>query len=132
MDLLESPENRAKIKKVIDSLLDAISTNTTVLLPPYDPTQSVSGHVALQSVGCETNPYGATVGDFRFQFEGEEDLLHLFITRTDGNEISPEQGQQVVQAVIPQLPPGLIWFKPGRLTQHFYFGHDDLLAAMRD
>jgi hypothetical protein len=30
------------------------------------------------------------------------------------------------------VPSALIWLKPGRLTQHFYVGHDDLLGSLTE
>jgi hypothetical protein len=67
------------------------------------------------------------VGDFRYQFEGEEDLLHLFVTRLDGSPIDSADGLAVAQFLMPTVPPALVWHKPGEFSQHFYVGHDDLL-----
>jgi hypothetical protein len=75
----------------------------------------------------EPNPYSGTCGPFRYQFEGEEDLLHLIVTRHDGEPISPREGQEVASFVLEGLPTAMIWLRPGEYSQHFYFGHDELL-----
>lgn len=69
------------------------------------------------------------MSDYRYQFEGEEDLLHLIVTRIDSGKITPAEGQQVVSFLLPNLPTALLWLKPGEYTQHFYCGHDELLRS---
>jgi hypothetical protein len=97
-------------------------------LPPYNPeSERPSDQFALVSIGMEPNNFGSTVGRFRYQFEGEEDLLHLFVTDIDCGELTPEQGQVVAGFVLYELPAALVWFRPGRLSQHFYFGHELLV-----
>jgi hypothetical protein len=114
--------------EVLTSILGAIEEGVTIRLPPFDPELSqASPGFALQSVGIEPNAYGGTVGPFRYQFEGEEDLLHLIVTRLDGAVLSPEEGQGVARFLLPNVEPGLVWLKPGTVTQHFYVGHDDLV-----
>lgn len=66
--------------------------------------------------------YGGEIGPFRYQFESEDDLLHLSVERMDGAELSPEDGQAVVRFLLPEVTPGMVWLKPGRFSQHFYFG----------
>lgn len=72
-------------------------------------------------------PYEGVVGGYRYWFEGEDDLLHLAIHRADGQPITVEEAQSVVSFVVPSVNPGVIWLKQGVLSQHFYFGHDELL-----
>lgn len=91
--------------------------------------ESLTGsEVALMRAGEEPNPYGGTIGEFRYQFEGEDDLLHLMVVRQNYEPLTPEEGQVVAAFLLPELLPALIWLKPGTLTQNFYFGHDELLA----
>jgi hypothetical protein len=123
-----TPAEVAQRCQVVETLLDYIREDRRILLPQFDPTSAVpSDQFALQSVGIEANAFGGTVGDFRYQFEGEEDLLHLFITRVDGGRLSPADAQPVVTFLLPTLPQALLWLKPGEFSQHFYFGHDELL-----
>ena len=123
-----TPAEVAQRCQVVETLLDYIREDRRILLPQFDPSSAVpSDQFALQSVGIEANAFGGTVGDFRYQFEGEEDLLHLFITRVDGGRLSPEDAQPVVTFLLPTLPQALLWLKPGEFSQHFYFGHDELL-----
>jgi hypothetical protein len=118
----------ARRDQVIKAILDQIRQDRRIFLPPFDPALSrPSDRFALQSVGVEPNPYGGTVRDYRYQFEGEEDLLHLIVTRVDNERLTPEQGQEVASFLLPNLPPSLMWLKPGEHSQHFYFGHDELL-----
>ena len=72
--------------------------------------------------------FGGIVGPFSYFFEGEDDLLHVGISRIDAGDLSPEQAQQVMRFLLPDLPAGVVWLKPGDKSQHFYFGHDDLLT----
>lgn len=74
-----------------------------------------------------SSPYKGEIQGFRYLFEGEDDLLHLLVERVDGSEITPEQAQEVVELILPDFPSGLMWLKPGVYSQHFYFGHDELL-----
>lgn len=115
-------------ERVLDALLAAVRENQTVKLPPFDPNRSLASPTALITVGIEPNTFGGTVGEFRYQFEGEEDLLHLFITRQDFSSLSVKDAQGVFSWLLPSLPPAQIWLKPGENSQHFYFGHELLLA----
>lgn len=115
---------------VIAAILDCIAADRTIKLPDYDPLVSKpSLHFALTSVGVEANPFGGTVDRFRYQFEGEEDLLHLIVTAIDGSPLSPQESQQVAGFVLGDVPAALIWLKPGTYSQHFYVGHEELRAA---
>jgi hypothetical protein len=123
--------NEAEVSRrdqVVRALLDHIRTDRRIFLPPFDPNASrPSDQAALQSVGIEPNEFGGAVAEFRYQFEGEEDLLHLVVTRSDGGALTTEEGQQVARFLLPDFPSALMWLKPGEYTQHFYFGHDELL-----
>jgi hypothetical protein len=119
-------EETAHRDQVIGAVLDHIRRDERIKLPQFDGTQPASDF-ALQTVGIEPNAFGGTVGEFRYQFEGEDDLLHILVVRTDSERLRPEEAQQVVQFLLPDLPSALIWLKPGEFSQHFYFGHDELL-----
>ena len=125
-----TPAEAVQRSQVIENLLDYIREDRRILLPQFDPSKSKpSEQFALQSVGIEANSFGGIVGDYRYQFEGEEDLLHLFVTRVDGGRLAPEDAQPVVTFLLPDLPQALLWLKPGEFSQHFYFGHDELLNS---
>lgn len=129
MSLHPTAPESARAVEVFEAILDCVRRDEAIKLPPFDASQSQPAeHVALQSVGIEPNPFGGRVGDYRYQFEGEEDLLHLIVTRNDGAELTPEEAQQVAGFLLPNVPPAVIWLKPGQFTQHFYVGHDELLS----
>ncbi len=112
-------------------ILDCVNQNQTIKLPKFDPTLSrPSDKFALVSIGLEDNDFCGPVGPYRYQFEGEEDLLHLIVTREDQEEISAQEGQSVAGFVLRGMPPGLIWLRPGEYSQHFYFGHDELISQL--
>lgn len=73
------------------------------------------------------SPFAGTVASFRYAFEGEDDLLHLWVTRLDDQPFSVEEAQEVVAFVLPNVSPGVVWLKPGIHSHHFYVGHDELL-----
>src|SRR5579862_9917405 len=67
---------------VLASVREQILQGAVIRLPDFDPRLSrPSDRFALTSVGLEPNPFGACVGEYRYQIEGEEDLLHLIVTR---------------------------------------------------
>jgi len=68
--------------------------------------------------------YGATLGNFRVQFEGEDDLLHLAITRTDDGEVSHREAQTIADAFFHRVPKGLIQCRPAVYSVHYYIAHD--------
>lgn len=124
----------AEIEKrdaVIHRLLSDIRKDATIRLPDFDPTVSrPSDHFALLSVGIEPNPFGGEVCGYRYQFEGEEDLLHLIVVKVDGTPLAPSDAQAVVDFLYPGVPPALMWFKAGEFSGHFYLGHDVLLEFL--
>jgi hypothetical protein len=127
--IVPTPAEQSRRNEVIEAVLEATRSAKTIKLPPYDPDHSVGADVAYQTIGIEPNPFGGTVGPFRYQFEGEEDLLHLIVSRSDLKALSPEEGQEVCGYLLPDVSKALVWFKPGEVTQHFYVGHDDLLKS---
>lgn len=130
--LAPTPEELVQRDAVLAQVARCTWAGETIRLPAYDPAHDRPGVVALASVGIEENDFGGRIGDFRYQFEGEDDLLHLIVARLDGCELSPEEGRAVAQFAMPGIPPGLVWFRPGTVTQHFYCGHDDLVGCLPD
>jgi hypothetical protein len=128
--LLASDADRLRRAEVMGAILEHIRANRIIKLPPFDPALSqASSEFALQSVGIEPNPFGGTVGPYRYQLEGEEDLLHLIVTRLDSGPLEPSEGQAVASFLFQGVAPALIWLKPGEFSQHFYVGHDDLVGG---
>jgi hypothetical protein len=123
-------EQQSRRDKVIQKILKDIKEGVTIKLPDFDPLTSRPSDKALLTVGLIPNPYNGVYGPFRYQFEGEEDLLHLIITRIDDGCLSVKDGQLVAEFVLKGVPPALIWLKPGEHSQHFYVGHDDLIDSI--
>ena len=122
---------RQRRDAVMRRVLEFIQSNLRIALPPFDPAVArPSDQFALVSVGLEPNDFAGTFGRFRYQFEGEEDLLHLIVT-ADSGQISTKEGQAVASFLLTGVPPALIWLKPGELSQHFYVGHDDLIGSLK-
>ena len=125
--LIPTPAESARRDFVVGGLIQHTVDGTTIKLPPFDRNRSEGAAFAMQTVGIEPNNFGGTVGDYRYQFEGEEDLLHLIVVRLDREKLSPEEGQAVGSFLLPHVPKAFIWLRPGEFSQHFYFGHDVLL-----
>lgn len=126
-----SPAESEWRNAVIARILQDIKAGVTIKLPDFDPGVSrPSDEFALLSVGIEPNPYGGTVAGYRYQFEGEEDLLHLIVVRCDGSALTAAEAQAVVDFLYPGVPPALMWFKAGEYSGHFYLGHDVLLEYL--
>ena len=111
---------------VVERLLHHIRDDLPIRLPAFGGS-SGSAEFALLQIAKEEGPFSGALAEYRYIFEGEDDLLHLFVVRADGAELNPEEAREVLSFVLPQLPPGVAWLKPGKLSQHFYFGHDELL-----
>lgn len=125
----DSTEEKRRLE-VLSAVLNAVRDNRMIKLPDFDPAVSQPGASAFVSVGLEPNDFGGSVGDYRYQLEGEEDLLHLIVTRLDQRPLRPEEGQDVAGFLFKGVSPALIWLRPGDLSQHFYLGHDELLSNL--
>lgn len=112
--LCPSSEDEQRRDSVVASLLEAIRSNTVIRIP--QPPAEVS-----------SSEYFGRVGPFEYCFEGEDDLLHVAVTRSDRENFPVEHAQSVISFLLPQLDPGIVWLKPGTWSHHFYFGHDELL-----
>ena len=77
---------------------------------------------------ADLGDYAGSVSDFQYVFEGEDDLLHLMVIRVDGGELLVESAQAVASFLMPKMLTSMMWLKPGIFSQHFYFGHDELLT----
>lgn len=106
--------------EVMRSVRTFISRGERIMLPrsAFD----APSELALIRVGEEPNPFGGVVGGFRYQFESEDDLVHLMVVRCDYEPLSVEEGQGVLRFLLPGAEPGLIWLKAGTISQHFYLG----------
>jgi hypothetical protein len=110
---------------VFARILDYIRRDEKILLPPYQREETGGGaEFALLAIG--DNHFSGTIGPYRYQFEGEDDLLHVFVMRQDRTELTVPEAQLVVSFLIPEVSPALIWLRPGTLSHHFYVGHDEL------
>ncbi|AIE87800.1 hypothetical protein [Fimbriimonas ginsengisoli] len=117
--------------EVLARIVEHVLTNRTIKLPVFDPNLArPNDRFALINIGLEPNDFSGSLGVYRYQFEGEEDLLHLIVTTETGDPLTPEEGQRVASFALSGLSPALIWLRPGELSQHFYFGHDDLVAHL--
>ena len=125
-----SSEELSHASGVRDAVIDHINRGVTIKLPDPDlASLPPIADYALLNVGLEPNQFGGRLGDYRFQFEGEDDLLHLMVCRLDGENISPQEGQAVVSIILPKILPSQFWFKPAQKSQHFYIGHEVLIEA---
>ena len=123
-----TPEEKVRRDEIVARICDYTRTDKRVNLPIFDPKiDRPDDRFALVSVGIEPNVFSGTIGPYRYQFEGEEDLLHMIVTSSRG-EVSAQEGQEVCGFVLAGVPPAVIWLKPGDVSQHFYVGHDEVLA----
>jgi hypothetical protein len=115
--------------EVLSAILEAIKGNRRVMLPDFDPATSQPSEMAMLSL--PPNVYRGNVSGYVYQFEGEDDLLHLAVTREDGGELTAEEGQSVASYLLKGVPPAMIWLRPGHLSQHFYLGHEELATGIQ-
>jgi hypothetical protein len=120
-----SASETAHRNKVMSRILTFIREGSTIRLPAFNGISGAAADYAL--LALEPNDFSGAVGDYRYQFEGEDDLLHLAIMRGEGEPLSVEEARQVVHFLLPEVAPALIWLRPGTVSQHFYVGHDELL-----
>lgn len=126
-----TPEERAQRDAIAQRLIDFTRGDVRIKLPPFDPARERGDRgLALLSIVDAENPFGGAVGPYRYQFEGEDDLLHLFVVRADGAEFSVPEAQAVVGFALDGVPPALIWLRPGTVSHHFYVGHDVLVESL--
>ncbi len=112
--------------EVLERVLQYIRENRTIKLPPFNRL-SPSRQADYALLAMEPNEFSGNFGPFRYQFEGEDDLLHIAVAREKGGILTVEEARGVVSFLLPQVAPALIWLRPGTVSQHFYVGHDELL-----
>ena len=98
------------IRRVLDALLEDLQAGLPIRLDAAER-------------------YRAEVDGYRIQFEGEDDLLHCSVERTDGGRIELAQAHRVVEPLFAVMPKGIVWFKPAEHSVHYYVGHDHFLQA---
>jgi hypothetical protein len=124
-------EEVARRREVMERVLEYTRSDTTIKLPVFDPKiDRPSDQFALISIGLEPNQFSGTLARYRYQFEGEEDLLHLIVTAENQEMVSTAEAHTVASFVLRGMPTALIWLRPGEYSQHFYFGHDELLKHL--
>lgn len=107
-----TPEEIAHRDAVLDRMSECILLGKVIAWPTLD----------------EDFEFAGNVGGFRYCFEGEEDLLHLVVSRQDLKPMEEGQGLAVAQFLMPNVAPSLVWLRPGEFEHHLYLGHDDLLG----
>lgn len=122
-----SGQDERRRNEVMERVLDYIRRDETIRLPRKDRrTSAAVPRFALHTI--EENDFSGSFGAFDYQFEGEDDLLHLIVVRKDGQPLTPQEGRKVVDFLMPGVSPAVIWLRPGEFSQHFYLGHDELLS----
>jgi hypothetical protein len=111
---------------VMERILRHIREGVVIRLPEFDGTKAID-HPDYALLALGPNEFSGEVGAFRYQFEGEDDLLHVAVMRRDGAPLTVEEAQRVVGFLLPGVSPALIWLRPGTVSQHFYVGHDELI-----
>ena len=131
--LPQPTEQESKRKQlVLGKILEHIESSTTIRLPDFSPDRpSESKDLAMFAVAMEPNEFNGSRGEFQYQFEGEDDLLHLMVLKKNGEAFPPETAQIIAAWLFEGIPPALIWIKPGVRSHHFYVGHDELITYLR-
>ncbi len=117
-------------KAVLRRILNTVETSERILLPDWDGSPQTPSDYALLNVGLEANDFGGTVGPWRYQFEGEDDLLHLMICRLDQEPMPAEESRALVSWLLKGVPVGLYWVRHATHSHHFYVGHDILPGSL--
>ncbi len=103
---------QAEAQRILEAVLDAIERSEPITLD-------------------QAQRFGGLIGDYRVQFEGEDDLLHCAVARRDGQPITLEEAHRVVEPFFARLPKGIVWCKPADYSVHYYVGHDHFLLCHR-
>ncbi len=100
--------NRTAIHRIIEAITEDTRNGVPILLDNRDR-------------------YGMNIGEYRVQFEGEDDLLHLSITRLDSGPINWLEAREMSALFLAGIPETMIFAKPARHSAHFYLPHDVFL-----
>ncbi len=119
-------EEDASREAILHRILDFIQRGERIVLPEWDRSPQSLSDYALLNVGLEPNDFGSFVGEWRYQFEGEDDLLHLMICRRDQGAMPGSEARGIVDWLLKGVPTGLYWVKHATHSHHFYVGHDIL------
>lgn len=131
MELQIGAGEAARRHAVLSKLLEFIVADRPIKLPSFDKrTDRPTDRFALLSIGIEPNDFSGSVGDYRYQFEGEEDLLHLIVTKNNGQGLTVKEAQIVAAWLLEGVPPAMIWLRSGDYSHHFYVGHDELVGRI--
>ena len=121
-----SQEEEASRREILVRILDYIARSERIVLPEWDRSPQALSDYALLNVGLEPNDFGSKVGEWRYQFEGEDDLLHLMVCRADQGPMPGSEARAIVDWLLAGVPTGLYWVKHATHSHHFYVGHDIL------
>lgn len=128
--LRPTPEEQERRQQVLDLVCERIRAAEPILLPPPPAGSDAKSDFALVPIAKSPNAYNGTVGEYIYQFEGEDDLLHIFVVKTADEELELKEAQAVFEFLFPTFPPALSWTKSGTVSHHFYMGHDNLLEYL--
>ncbi len=109
---------------VLGRLVRAITEGAPIHLPR--PSKAHAAKTTAWENFDEESEFAGVAGRWRYLFEGEDDLLHLVVARRDGSAIPVAEAWDVVAFLLPDVPRGLIWIRPGEGSHHFYLGHECL------
>lgn len=112
---------------VLKAVCEKIKAAEPITLPSPKPDSAASSDYALLPIAYTPNDYNGTVGRYIYQFEGEDDLLHLFVIESAGQELLLSEAREVFEFLLPGFPTALTFVKSGTVSQHFFFGHDHVL-----
>lgn len=125
-----TPDEESAREAILCRILDFIDRGERILLPEWDRSPQALSDYALLNVGLEPNDFGSCVGEWRYQFEGEDDLLHLMVCRKDQQPMPGSEAREIVDWLLKGVPTGLYWVKHATHSHHFYVGHDVLPGSL--
>lgn len=125
---MNDPIALARRDVVLGRLVRAIAEGLPIRLP--QPSSTRPARTTAWEDFDEASEFAGVVGRWRYLFEGEDDLLHLVVARRDGSAIPVAEAWDVVAFLLPDVPRGLIWIRPGTGSHHFYLGHECLHLSL--
>lgn len=131
--LSSDPESCGERARVWSALVGYLEDDRKVPFPrpPSDPPGATfDPRRGFPSPGVLTGPFGGVIEGHRFVFEGEDDLLHLILMRTDGAPLEREPALEVAEFLTEGVPKSMKWLRLGPTSLSLYLGHDLLLQAI--